>query len=224
MGDAMSGNDLTNLAWLLAAIAISTLVTALAMRASRPLAHAIGTRVSPSAVTPSQTRLLARLLMCGVALVATQAILRRPVALVLGGDRSWVPIDAGIAAGALAAVLLLLVLVYQTARPLVQALTLQAIDAAVPTVGAVPDKEPTRTSVSVVREPTPAPTDAVTVVAPLVLPPREADATVARPRTDAAVARPRADGQTTLRAGRPDDEPTIVAQAPDDLTLRVRRA
>src|SRR5215471_14547212 len=182
MGDGMSGNDLTHLAWLLAAIVISILVIALALRLSRPLANAIGQRVSASAITPSQARLLARLVLCGIALVTTQAILRRPVALVLGGDRSQAPIEAGIAAGALAAVLLLLVLVYQTARPMVQALTLQVIDAAVPTVGSAPETEPTRTSVSVVRTPTPQPTEALTVVAPLVLPARDADATIPRSR------------------------------------------
>jgi hypothetical protein len=180
----MSGSDLTTLAWLLAAIVISILVIALALQLSRPLANAIGQRVSASSITPSQTRLLARLLLCGLALVTTQAILRRPVALVLGGDRSSPPIEAGIAAGALAAVLLLLVLLYQTARPMVQALTLQVIDAAVPTVGAAPEKEPTRTSVSVVRSAIPSPTDAVTVVAPLVIPRRDNEATIVSSSAD----------------------------------------
>jgi len=210
----MSGNDLTHLAWLLAAIVISILVIALALRLSRPLANAIGQRVSASAITPSQARLLARLVLCGIALVTTQAILRRPVALVLGGDRSQAPIEAGIAAGALAAVLLLLVLVYQTARPMVQALTLQVIDAAVPTVGSAPETEPTRTSVSVVRTPIPPPTEALTVVAPLVLPARDADATVPRSR----------DGDPTIVARQPKDEATIVRPGADDLTLRVRGA
>jgi hypothetical protein len=210
----MSGNDLTNVAWLLAAIVISILVTVLALHASRPLARAIGQRVSSSAITASQVRLLARLLMCGLALVTTQAILRRPVALVVGGDRTSVPVEAGIAAGTLAAVLLLLVLVYQTARPLVQALTLQAIDAAVPTVGTPPETEPTRTSVSVIRTPIPSPTDAVTVVAPLVLPRRDPDATVARRR----------DSEPTLVPRRPEGDATIVTPGTDDLTQRVHGA
>jgi hypothetical protein len=186
----------------------------LALRLSRPLANAIGQRVSASAITPSQTRLLARLLMCGVALLTIQAILRRPVALVLGGDRSSTPIEAGIAAGALAAVLLLLVLLYQTARPMVQALTLQVIDAAVPTVGTAPEAEPTRTSVSAIRGPIPSPTDAVTVVAPLALPTRDADATVPRFR----------DSERTLIARRPDSQATINSPSNDDRTLRMRGA
>jgi hypothetical protein len=206
----MSGNDLTHVAWLLAAIVGSILVIALALYLSRPLADAIDRRASSSAITASQTRLLARLLMCGVALVVTQAILRRPVALIVGGDQSLLPVEAGIAAGALAALLLLLVLVYETARPMVQELTLKVIDAAVPTLGTSAQAEPTRTAASA----TPRLSDAVTVLAPLVLPTRDAISTVTRRR----------DGDATPAARRADGEATTLPPGQHDVTRQVRGA
>jgi hypothetical protein len=203
--------DVSTLVWLVLAVVLSVLVIVLTLQLSSPLAGELGRGLGSSSITPSQTRLLARLLLFGLALVTTQAILRRPIALILGGDASAVSIESGIAAAVLAVVLVTLVWVYQTARPMVQVATLRAIDAAVPTTGAALAAEPTRTSVSVVSsEPIPAPTDAVTVVAPLFL-------------TDATIVTHR-EAEATVVATRPEPEATIVARPePDDPTLPVHR-
>jgi hypothetical protein len=137
--------------WLVAAVAISIALLVLLPRLTRPLSVALwrqvgaaGSPLAPS-VTPSQTLLLARLLLLGLGLVVTQAILRRPLALLIGGDRSAAPVEAAIAAFALAVILAMLVWMYRTGRPVVQTITLRAIDAAIPTLGAVAEAEPTRT-------------------------------------------------------------------------------
>jgi hypothetical protein len=81
----------------------------------------------------NNTLLLARLITFSVEVVLTQAILRRPVALVLGTETSQV--ESTIAAGALSLLLLLLVWTYQAARPVVRAWVFDSLDAAIPTVG-----------------------------------------------------------------------------------------
>jgi hypothetical protein len=226
----------TTLVWLVAAAILSVLAIVLTLQLSAPIASGLGRALGASSITPSQTRLLARLSTFGLALVITQAILRRPVALIIGGDASAVSIESGIAAAALSGVLVTLVWVYQTARPMVQAATLRAIDAAVPTTGQALMAEPTRTSVSVVSGgPVPAPTDAVTVVAPLFVVPRGTgtptlvagqadDATVlANQNTDATVVTHR-DAEATVVAKRPENDSTILAEGPDDPTLSVHGA
>jgi hypothetical protein len=194
------------------------------LRSSRPLARVIGRSFDASSITPSQTLLLARLVVVGLALILSQAILRWPVALVLGGDRTSLPIDAGIAAAALACVLVLLVWAYQTARPMVQAVTLRAIDAAIPTTGQALFAEPTRTS-SVVGGSLSSGSESATIVAPLfarpstdaptVLAGLAADSrleeTVAVSRPDATVVARRL--EETVAVSRPDA--TVVASRPD---------
>lgn len=202
-------SQLATIVWLLAAIVVSVLVIALTLQLSNPLARAILKTVSADSITVSQERLLARLLLVGLALVATQSILRRPIAILLGGDRSAIPIEAGIAAAALAVVLALLVWMYHAARPMVQAATLRAIDAAIPTTGSTLVAEPTRTSMSVVSGPIPAPTDAVTVVAPLF--------PTLRARSSAG------DAEATQLSQHARDQATVVTTRPDEQTLRVQR-
>lgn len=211
---------MTNLVWLIAAIVVSLVVIALALRLSRPLAAEIGRTVSSSRVTPSQTRLLARLLMVGLALVIAQTILRRAIAQILVGEQTEAPLEAGIAAAALAIVLLLLVWAYQAARPMLQTVTLRAIDAAIPTTAEALSAEPTRTSMSMVDGgPIPSPSDAVTLWAP---------SRGARPGPEASTTSPTvvagrtngSDGDETVVAGRAEDQATVVRPRPDDATLR----
>jgi hypothetical protein len=224
-----SPNQLATIVWLLAAIVVSVLLIALTLQLTRPLAKAILKTASADTITASQARLLARLLLIGLALVATQSILRRPIAVLLGGDRSATPIEAGIAAAALAAVLALLVWMYQTARPMVQAATLRAIDAAIPTTGAALVAEPTRTSMSVVSGPIPSPTDAVTVVAPLFPTPRANGSALADDATELVhedkptVLSGHDDADATQRSERVRDQATVVTSRPDEQTLRVQR-
>ena len=157
-----------------------------------------------------------------------------PVALLLGGgDRSATPIEAGIAAAALAAVLALLVWMYQTARPMVQAATLRAIDAAIPTTGTALVAEPTRTSMSVVSGPVPSATDAMTVVAPLFPSLQANGAHSGVAISDDATEIAAQDGEATVLSGndadatqvsrQARDQPTVVTTRPDDQTLRVQR-
>jgi hypothetical protein len=208
-------SDALNLVWLAAAVVAAILVMVLALRLSRTLAELIGQGhgLKAASITPSQTLLLARLAMVGLALVAAQALLRWPLALVLGRDGAALQVDAGIAAVALAGVLTLLVWVYQTARPMLHAVTLRAIDAAIPTTGEALVVEPTRTSASMVRDPIPSSTDAVTVVAPLFAQPLagEAGATLVAGRASDA----------TVRA-EPDADPTVRAGTDPEATLRMR--
>src|SRR5947207_1082195 len=77
---------LATIVWLVAAIVISVLLIALALQLTAPLANAILHRLSADSITRSQALLLARLLMIGLGLVATQSILRRPLALLIGGS------------------------------------------------------------------------------------------------------------------------------------------
>jgi hypothetical protein len=122
--------------WLALAMATSVYLLVLMPRFSQLLADQLGRRLEAAqAIPPSQIRLLARLFLFAVVIDLIQSILRRPVALLLGGERSAAPVEAVVAAVALALLLALLVWIYQTARPIVQSITLRAIDAAIPTVG-----------------------------------------------------------------------------------------
>jgi hypothetical protein len=210
-------SDALNLVWLVAAILASVLVIVVAFRLSRPLAGLLRQALKTSSVTASQTLLFARLLMLGIALLLSQAMLRWPLALVLASDRSQPQIDSEVAAAALAAVLVLLVWMYETARPMVQAATLQAIDAAVPTTGEVLVAEPTRTA-SVQ-----SPTSALTVVAPLFARPPVGDATeVAGQGVEATVVAQRPVEPTVLTR-RPRDQDTVIASPQDDGSNTLRR-
>jgi hypothetical protein len=212
-------SDALNLVWLVAAILVSVLIIVVAFRLSRPLAGLLGQALKTSSVTASQTLLLARLLMLGIGLVISQAILRWPLALLLAADRSQPQIDSEVASTALAAVLVLLVWMYEAARPIVQAATLQAIDAAVPTTGEVLVAEPTRTA-SLVSTPVASPTSALTVVAPLFGRPPADDATeVAGQAAEATVVAQRPE-EPTVMTRRPQDQDTLVASPQDDKTLR----
>jgi hypothetical protein len=130
--------------WLALALSLALGATILLSRLAEPLAVAVvprlvklGEYMGPS-ITPSEALLLARLGMALTQVLLAQAVLRRPLALVLVGDRSASSFEAGIAAAALAVVLAGLVWAYQTARPAVHAAVLRVLDSAVPTVGSTP--------------------------------------------------------------------------------------
>ena len=190
------------LVWLVAAVVLAVCLILLIPRLSRPVAFALQAQLSSSsAVTPSQTRLVAQLIVVGITLLVVQAILRRPLSLVLGGQIGANTYEASIAATGLTLVLAIAVWLYQTARPVVQAATLRAIDAAIPTVETAPLAEPTRTLGP----------DEATVRAPV----SPADATLRAP----AVA-----DEPTQRVPLSVDEATIRAPLADpDATLRVER-
>jgi hypothetical protein len=119
--------------WFAAAI-ICALVTLIALPAlARPLAAALG-RLPQRTIAASETLLLARLLIVAIELIVLQGMLRRPVALVLINSQP-IAVEAGIAAGALSLLLILLVWTYQTGRGLLRAVAWTALDA-IPTVSA----------------------------------------------------------------------------------------
>jgi hypothetical protein len=206
----------TTAIWLVAAIIVSLPI----LWFTRPLGDALGLAWDRGLALPSQSRLVARLLMLGLALIITQASLRRPLALMLGGTSS-AAVEAAIAALALATVLALLVWVYETARPMLQALTLRALDAAIPTVNAPSEAEPTRTmSVAEIR-PIPSPTDAATLRV------AGAEGLTGRPlgaaRGDEATVRATRADEPPLGAPGRGDEPTVRASRDDEPTLHVPR-
>jgi hypothetical protein len=139
------------LVWLGVALLITVCLLALLPTLSRLLAlglerlsAALASPDAPSSATFKSAELLvvARLLVLAGELLIVQAVLRRPIAIVLGGDRQVANVEAGIAAGALFLILPLLVWTYQTTRPMVQAATLRALDAAIPTIGTAALTEP----------------------------------------------------------------------------------
>lgn len=201
--------------WLIGEVLLSVAILALFPALSRGLAEAIGVLTrGASPVTASQTRLIARLLVVAAMLIAVQAMLRRPLALTLNSDgRAALTVESAVAALALTLVLALGVWLFETARPVVQALTLRTIDAAVPTIGAAPLVEPTRGWTALEGE--------ATVLA--ASRPSDADATMAY-ATDAE-ATVADDADTTIIEGTPaafavDPEATITDT---DATLRVER-
>jgi hypothetical protein len=213
--------------WLAIAMLISIYLLAIVLpRLSRPLALELGSRVTTTAagptVTPSQTLLVAQLVVLGALLVIVQAILRRPLALLVGGgERGSGSIEAAIAATVLALVLALLVWLYEAARPLMQSVTLRAIDAAIPTVELAPEHEPTRT-VSVIS-PVSEAAGATQRVSPGVDEPTLRAPSSADERT--LQARPTADAETPtlVTGGREGVDPDDTVGVDLDATVRTDR-
>ncbi len=205
----------SGLVWLGTALAITILLLALLPSLSQLLAAGLA-RLSaalaspdvPSSATFKTAELLvvARLLVLAAELLIVQAVLRRPIALVLGGDRQVATVEAGIAAGALFLIFPLLVWTYQTTRPMVQAATLRALDAAIPTIGTAVLAEPvTRGSHIVappsVRQPTPLADDATAI---------------SSPRDDRTVVAPRDGDKTVVSAPRGEEDQTFVSPPRSD--------
>lgn len=188
---ALVASQPLTLIWLLGEVLLSIASLALLPALGRALGDAIGQRTREAiSVTPSQTRLIGYLLVLGIMLITVQAMLRRSLALLLGADgRAALTVESAVAATALTFVLALAVWLFQTARPVVQSLTMRAIDVAIPTIGAAPLAEATMRTTSLDGE--------ATVLAPRR--PPEADPTIATD-ADATIA---ADPDVTLRVVRP---------------------
>jgi hypothetical protein len=238
--------------WLVVAILIAVCVLALMPALTRPVAASLSSLtelvVSPTApgrtITPGQIRMLARLLVFIAEVLIAQAVLRKPLAAVLGGDRQSAPVEAAVAAGALTILLGLLTWTYQTARPMVQAAALRALDAAIPTVGSVVRVEsPTTTSPAAVpptaRPPVAARAaanggDATTVTGAATLAAgggatlaaggdatlAAGDATIASPHRASVPAMSPPDGDETVVTPQPDADRTIVTRRHADDTLK----
>lgn len=131
--------QLTSAIWLLAGVAVS--VWLLAMVPS--LASALGQRfagsdggvgASPRA-TPAGAEVAARWLVAVGEVIVIHAILRRPVAEIFGTTATRATVDAAFAAGTLVLLLIILIWLHHTARPLIEAATWQVLDTFVPTSG-----------------------------------------------------------------------------------------
>jgi hypothetical protein len=127
--------------WLAAALILAGCGSIVLSRLADPLALALaprlvrlGEHVGPS-ITPSEALFLQRVGIVVVQVLVAQAVLRRPVALVLGGQREAASLEAGIAAVALALVLVALAWAYVTGRPMLYSAVLRLLDSALPTVG-----------------------------------------------------------------------------------------
>jgi hypothetical protein len=182
--------------WLLAAALISVALLTLVPRLAKPLGKHVE-RQAPGA-TPSQSRLVAQLLVLAIILVLVQAILRRPLALVLAQQQPSTTYEEAIAATGLTVILALLVWLYQSGRPLLQSITLRVIDAAIPTVEAAPVAEPTRTTISSI------------VTAPTLRAPSDADEPTIRA----------SDAERTVITRRKAMDPDATLAADPDATLR----
>jgi hypothetical protein len=198
--------------WLVGGVVVSVGILLLIAALATSATLAVGPLLprADSNLTPSQARLVVRLLLFGLALIAVQASLRRPLALLIGGPGSASSIEATVAAAALAVVLGALVWSYESARPIVQGLTWRAIDAAIPTVTAPLAAEPTRTMSVVNVGPIPSATDAPTLRAT----PSDGDA-------DVTLRAAQADPGATVLIPRPDVDPTLrVSPSDPDATIR----
>jgi hypothetical protein len=196
--------------WLLSAGLLSVALLALLPRLSSPLAKKID--AFARSATPSQTRLAAQLTVLSAILVTVQAILRRPLAFLVGGQSGSIAYEAAIAATALTLVLALLVWLYQTARPLLQTVTLQAIDTAFPTVAPAATSEPTRTVAPIAPPTMRAPT--VTYDEPTV-------AAAHRETDPVATLLAGTDTEATRSANREaDPEATLLRGGDPDATIR----
>lgn len=220
--------------WLGAAVAITLGLLALMPRLARllaaglaRLADALAAPGAPSAAAFNTPQLLvvARLVVLAAEMLIVQAVLRRPIALVLAGDRQAATVEAGIAAGVLTLILPLLVWTYQTTRPMVQVATLRAIDAAIPTIGSTALTESAtlghRSPAPTLRQPTAGDETVRTSTGEVTIAdarPAASDATVVSPqRRGRETASP--SGATEQDASPPAGEQTVVSRHVSDKTV-----
>jgi len=134
--------SLTAVAWLVGGLAVSVWLLAMVPGLARGLSGLLGRlelQTDGVATQRSAMRVGAEVVsrwIVGVAeVVVIQAILRRPVVGVLGTLVDPSTVDAAFAAGTLVLLLIVLIWLHRSARPLVEAATWQALDALVATSG-----------------------------------------------------------------------------------------
>lgn len=125
-------------AWLVAGIGLSIWLLALAPSLASAIAHELARLETREAVVKGQRAAIgavARLIVAVLDVAIIQGILRRPVVWVLGVAATPSTIDATFAASTLTLLILILIWLHQSARPLVESVAWQALDAIVPTTG-----------------------------------------------------------------------------------------
>lgn len=125
-------------AWLVVGLGLSGWLLALAPSLASTIAHLLERLdLRQGRVVGQQVAIgsVARLIVAVVDVAIVQAILRRPVVAVLGDAAAPSTVDATFAAGTLILLILILIWLHQSARPLIEAVAWQALDAIVPTTG-----------------------------------------------------------------------------------------
>src|SRR5579883_2187958 len=130
------------LAWLIAAVLISAWLVASGPALARGTAQLLGRLVSLDGgsdsrpgVTRVGTSVAAGWIAALIDVVLIQAVLRQPVVAVFGTLTDPLTVDAAFAAGTLILLIVLLIWLHRTTRPLVEAATWQALDAIIATSG-----------------------------------------------------------------------------------------
>ncbi len=124
--------------WLIVGLALSLWLLALAPGLASAVAVVIG-RLEPrggvARVQRPATGAIARLLVAVVDVAIVQAMLRQPVVSVLGVVADPTTVDVTFATGTLLVLILILVWLHRSARPLIEAAAWQVLDAVLATSG-----------------------------------------------------------------------------------------
>lgn len=138
--------------WLAAALVVAVWLLAVAPALARALAGLLarlnvrrGVLAGPAPPAAGAAESLARWLVAAGYVVLASAILRRPLVAVLGARLDPASVEAVFAAGALALLLLVLLWLHRSARPLVESAVWYALDALVATSGSEPSPGQTAT-------------------------------------------------------------------------------
>ncbi len=124
--------------WLIVGLALSVWLLVLAPGLASVVVLAIARlelRGSVARVPRPSTGAVARLIVAIVDVALIQAILRQPLVSVLGVVADPTTVEATFAAGTLVVLIVTLVWLHQSARPLIEATAWQLLDAVIPTSG-----------------------------------------------------------------------------------------
>ena len=221
--------------WLVGALVISVWLVVSGPALAAGTTHLLERLVAPDgasaerrSVTRAGAGVAAGWIVAVVEVVLIQAVLRRPVVLVVGTLTDPSTVDAAFAAGTLILLILLLIWLHRSTRPLVEAATWQALDALVATSGseraqALAEEADTRLATALASthrgtelgEERTVPRNGATetVVAASLDATRPAPGTVTIPRGSEPT-RPAWEDAPTMA-----DDVTIRAAPPDDVTL-----
>ena len=137
-----NGVPLASALWLVLGLALSVWLLAMVPGLASGLSHMLarlqeqeGTVMVRRPAVRAGAEAAARLIVAVGEVTVIRAILGRPVVLVLGAAGDPSTVDAAFAAGTLTLLLLILIWLHRTARPLIEAAAWQALDALVATSG-----------------------------------------------------------------------------------------
>lgn len=136
------GPSVAAVAWLAGGLLVSAWLLVMGPGLVAGLAHLLdqliasdGSTVARQTAVRAGTGVAARWIVAVVEVVLIQAVLRRPVVAVAGTLADPSTVDAVFAAGTLILLIVILIWLHRSARPLVEAATWQALDALIATSG-----------------------------------------------------------------------------------------